>query len=726
MILAIRHHIKSVLNSYSIILFSDNIFLSIILILITFLDPFAGICGVFSIIISLIAVHRLGFNKEKIYKGLYTFNSLLVGLGIGVHFQYDLNVILLIFFASLFTLFLTISFEAILGKYNLPFLSIPFLIAYWVSVLESPLVNLRLSERGLYIMNDIYSLGGGNILKTYVWWNDLIYFPWIKLYFTSLGAIFFQYSLLAGIIIAIGLLYHSRIAFSLSLIGFYTAYFFFNLISVNIPESALSLFGFNFILTAIAVGGYFLVPSKKTYLWAILLTPVTVILFLGLTNIFSVWHLFMYSLPFNIIALLFIYSLKLRYNKSPGLSEVYIQRNSPESNLYAYLNNNYRFKKKTYYSISLPFFGYWDVSQGHKGEITHKGDWKYAWDFVIKDSEGKTYGDTGGNIENYYCYNKAVLAPADGYIEEIIDGIPDNLIGDVNIEQNWGNTIIIRHGDHFYSKLSHLKANSFKVAKGEWVKTGQMIALCGSSGRSPEPHLHFQLQATPIIEGKTIDYPIVQYVVKKENGLEFLTYDIPKVNERISNMEVSNILKNGYHFIPGQKMIFEVEQKGKKKLVEWEVFTDINNYSYIYCKDTNSYAYFANDDKVFYFYDFLGSKKSLLYYFFLGSYKVPLGYYQDLIVTDSLAVNLVFSKPGLFIQDFIAPFFMFVGSDYRLSYHQIDEIINPTEIKLKSEVTKIFFRKKINSIEFETIITNKNISGFKITKGNKIITAKCI
>ena len=544
--------------------------------------------------------------------------------------------------------------------------------------------------------------------------------------FSSLGAIFFQYSTLSGIIIAIGLAILFKNRFFISLIGFYTAYFFFHLIRVSIPESALLLIGFNFILTAIAIGGYFLVPSKKSYLWAVLLTPITVILFLGLTKIFSVWNLFMYSLPFNIISILFLYTLKLRYNKPTGLSEIYIHRKTPESNLYAFLNNNHRFKKTSYYSISLPFFGNWDVSQGHTGDITHKEDWKYAWDFTIKDNEGKSYKENGGILENYYCYGKSVLAPSDGYVEEIIDGIPDNFIGDVNTEQNWGNTIIIKHGDNFYSKLSHLKTNSFKVAKGEWVKTGQLIALCGSSGRSPEPHLHFQLQTTPIVDEKTIEYPIVQYIVKKENRLELKTYDIPKVNESISNMEINNLLKNAYHLIPGQKMIFEVERKGKKKIEEWEVFTDINNYSYIYCKDTNSYAFFSNDDKVIYFYDFSGSKKSLLYYFFLGSYKVPLGYYQNLIVKDSLAVDLVFSKAGLFIQDFIAPFYMFLHSDYRLSYIDIDEIINPTEIKLKSVITKTFLRKRINSFEFETVITNKNISSFKIIVGKKLITANCI
>ncbi len=82
---------------------------------------------------------------------------------------------------------------------------------------------------------------------------------------------------------------------------------------------------------------------------------------------------------------------------------------------------------------------------------------------MIRNSSGDTFNGNGANLEDYYCYNKAVLAPADGIVEEILDGIRDNAINDVNTIENWGNTIIIKHADFLYSKLSHLKAGSFKI-----------------------------------------------------------------------------------------------------------------------------------------------------------------------------------------------------------------------------------------------------------------------
>ena len=71
------------------------------------------------------------------------------------------------------------------------------------------------------------------------------------------------------------------------------------------------------------------------------------------------------------------------------------------------------------------------------------------------------------------------------------DGTDDNMIGDVNLKVNWCNTVSIKHSEKLFTKLSHLKRESIKVKEGDYVKRGDILALCGNSGRSPEPHIHF-------------------------------------------------------------------------------------------------------------------------------------------------------------------------------------------------------------------------------------------
>ena len=92
-----------------------------------------------------------------------------------------------------------------------------------------------------------------------------------------------------------------------------------------------------------------------------------------------------------------------------------------------------------YFPLHVPFWGEWMVSQGHNGKYTHKGDWGKAFDFVLLDEENKSYRSRGLLCENYYCFNKPVLAPADGIVEAIVDEFDDNEIGKVNVVNNWGN-----------------------------------------------------------------------------------------------------------------------------------------------------------------------------------------------------------------------------------------------------------------------------------------------
>ena len=60
--------------------------------------------------------------------------------------------------------------------------------------------------------------------------------------------------------------------------------------------------------------------------------------------------------------------------------------------------------------------------------------------------------------------------------------------------------IVIRHSKHEYSVIAHLLPNSLCVQKGDRVSRGQVIAKCGNSGNTSEPHIHFQIQYGKIFE----------------------------------------------------------------------------------------------------------------------------------------------------------------------------------------------------------------------------------
>ncbi|MFF7372036.1 M23 family metallopeptidase [Streptomyces tricolor] len=59
----------------------------------------------------------------------------------------------------------------------------------------------------------------------------------------------------------------------------------------------------------------------------------------------------------------------------------------------------------------------------------------------------------------------------------------------------YGNAVVIKHGSGTYSQYAHLSRVDVKI--GQVVKTGQHIALSGSTGNSTGPHLHFEIRTTP-------------------------------------------------------------------------------------------------------------------------------------------------------------------------------------------------------------------------------------
>jgi hypothetical protein len=151
----------------------------------------------------------------------------------------------------------------------------------------------------------------------------------------------------------------------------------------------------------------------------------------------------------------------------------------------------------------LPFDGKWTVFNGgvSKG-LSHS--WgilpqRYAYDFIIMDDEGKSFAGDNTSLQSYYCYGKDVIAPADGTVVKVSDKHRDSRVTGENVYcDTWdirGNFVVIKHADGEFGAIAHLVPGSITVRKGDNVKRGDILAKCGNSGNTSEPHIHFQLQS---------------------------------------------------------------------------------------------------------------------------------------------------------------------------------------------------------------------------------------
>jgi murein DD-endopeptidase MepM/ murein hydrolase activator NlpD len=155
---------------------------------------------------------------------------------------------------------------------------------------------------------------------------------------------------------------------------------------------------------------------------------------------------------------------------------------------------------RTKTTLRLPFTGDWLVLWGGRtialNQYAAFPDRRFAYDFVVARN-GVTHHGAGTANTDYYAFGQPVLASGAGTVVVAFDSVADNTPGTMNTTAELGNHVIIDHGNGEYSFVAHLQHGSIMVKAGDRVVAGAVIARCGNSGSSIEPHLHYNLQSTP-------------------------------------------------------------------------------------------------------------------------------------------------------------------------------------------------------------------------------------
>jgi len=151
--------------------------------------------------------------------------------------------------------------------------------------------------------------------------------------------------------------------------------------------------------------------------------------------------------------------------------------------------------------LRLPFEGEWHVAWGGRDiernyHAAFPGQ-RFAYD-ILKVVDGSTHRGDGTSLEDYYCWNERIIAPAGGTVLEVVDDVPDQAIGTRNPNAPAGNHVMLDLGNGEYALLAHLRQGSVAVRKGQQVAAGDELGRCGNSGNTSEPHLHFHLQDAPV------------------------------------------------------------------------------------------------------------------------------------------------------------------------------------------------------------------------------------
>lgn len=608
--------IYTMLKPYSAILFLQSRVIGFLLLLITFINPSVALSGIVAITFALLFAHLLGIKEDFLAHGFYIYNSLLVGMGVGYIYEPTLLSLSLVAIVSSFTFLLSFMTNRLFSVYQIPILSLPFSIVtmflYLASLKYSALLSSLVNNATLADITLPLVLSG---------------------FLKSVGTIFFLPNNVAGILMILLVLYASRVVFIMAVSGYYFGILVHSFLLGSFEQALQDPYAFNYILVAIALGGIFLLPTLKSFLIALIGVAMSVLMSDAIGMLFQYYGIPIFTLPFNLTVILFIFTLSTIYYKE-------FNRNikaTPEASLSAYLSGVFRFGEIAT-KISLPFSGNWNVYQAFDDAWTHKGVYKYAYDFIIKE-HGKSYKNEGLSLIDYYAFGESILSPVSGYIVDSRADLPDNYIGEVDRVNNWGNYIIIKSDLGFFVEISHIMQHSIHVKIGEYVQVGKTIAKCGNSGYSPEPHIHIQVQDGATLGAFTREFCFSECYL--ENALLFNHQ--PQKGDVVGGVMTDKNIASRFLFILDDSFNYDVYQEGSK-IDEVEFVVKMSELGEFYFQDDKkNKLYFYSEPKQFYFYNYEGGESYLRHLFRLTP-RVPFVNKEDTLFKDSLPLYLLQSS----------------------------------------------------------------------------------
>ncbi len=623
--------IDSVLYCYSGIFFIRHRLAGLLFLVATLVRPWgtstpglldghlAAISGLGAILLVSGLIKTLKLHSDSLHEGYLGYNALLVGLAIPSLFEPSPAMYSMIVVSVVGVTLLTTGMRSVLGfHFNLPVLSMPFLLVVYSVMLSLPVIRTLERHVTLFAVS-----------------NPVVFLPTIVTsYLEALGAVFFAPNALSGGLIFLGLILVSRYAVFLTMLGYCVAWYMSSHV-LNLPQQDLSLYiAFNFMLTALALGGVWFVPQRSSLILALVGMVVCAALLAGASGLFFGIGLPMLILPFNLTMLLMLSALGQRTeDKEPKFVDFML--GSPEANRANYQSRLVRFGTRSALRIELPFRGTWLCTQGVDGPLTHQGLWRHGFDFEISDESGAFYSRGGLSPEDFYCWKLPVLACGEGIVVQVVDNVPDNAIGEINTMQNWGNLVMIEHAVGVYSVVCHLARGSVKVSEGGRVRSGDVLGACGNSGRSPKPHLHIQFQAIQSIGAATIQGEFNDVILDGEK-LQLQPVCIPDEGQKVRRVDRQTEMAELFSFPLGRKLICRVTMNGEVWYEEIEPEMDIFGNLKLVSTCCESIVFYENRQSSFLILDYQGPQDSALFPLACSLFRVPLENTKRLNFTDIL------------------------------------------------------------------------------------------
>jgi urea transporter len=630
---AARAALESVLRPYGQIVFSRDLRSGALVLGSLAVFPRLLLATLLAVAVAHVTAIGFGLGGQSVRSGGAATSAVLATLALGVFSPGGGHPIVSVVVASVLAVLLAASFEAVFAPVALPTHSLPFIASAWLAHLATRVLPAT---------------------DTPVDWlvpASFVREQWLSPSWLDVPAsIVFVHGSATGLLLLAAIAVHSRISLLLAGIGGAVAFALFRVLRPEMPWSGVdTIASFNAVLTAIAIGGVWFVPQPSSLGLAAVGAAVSVVLAHAATPLLGGLYLPVLSLPFVVTTHLFLTAARRREADRRPRSAVPTDR--PEEALARHLARVRRFGDVAWLPFRLPFRGEWWVSQGWDGAHTHQGLWRHGLDFEVRDRDGNTFQREGRSLGDYHSYGLPVLSAGLGTVASVVDGVADNTPGEVNTLDNWGNAVVIGHGAGLFSVYAHLQNGSIRVRAGEVVSAGAEIARCGSSGRSPVPHLHFQLQRLPELGSPTIPMDFGDVVTRGDDDVVVESRVVPKEGEQVRPVLRDDAVARALAFPPGASFELTADD-GRKELARVEM----DLWGRRLLKSRHAELVLDVYESGFVIVDFTGSARSLLALLLLALARVPFDRASELEWVERLPQRLLLGGVQRAVADFAAVF----------------------------------------------------------------------
>ena len=635
----LRMALEILLRPYGQILLSRDLRTGALVALAVFSFPRLGLATLLAVVVAAVTTWLFGLGSRAVREGIYACTAVLTTLATALFAPGGGHPLVLVVIGAVVSVWLTASFEAAFTSLTLPSHSFPFVLSAWLVHLAARSMPAEMEPT--LLMQPLELIPEWLLAPT---WLDV---P---------AAVLFLHGTLAGLLTMLALALHSRIALVLGVLGGLVAALLRAGLRPELEWSGIdTVASFNAVLTAMALGGLWFVPQPSSILLALAGSAVSVFISYALAPVTAVVLLPVLSLPFVVTVHLVLMAARRRQADRSPRSTLPAER--PEEAVARHLSRLRRFGDAAWLPFRLPFRGEWVVTQGHDGEHTHQGPWRHGLDFEGVDQGRHARAGQGANLRDFACYNLPVVAAGSGTVVEVVDGIQDNQPGQIDTHHVWGNAVVIAHGPSLYSVYAHLKPRSIAVRQGELVQAGREIARCGNSGRSPVPHLHFQLQRTPALGSPTLPGDFGDVVTAGPDGDRLQNLVVPAEGDRLRPVMRDETIARALAFTPGTA--FELtDGDGNREVARVQI--DLLGRRLL--ESERARLQMDPYDTGFVVVDFEGDPRSLLRFVLVALARVPFDKASELSWSDSLPRRLLLPGWLRTLADLVAVVLPRIGS----------------------------------------------------------------